>query len=155
MQGAVRVRIEFDDLRLFEDGRSVVVAVGDRELATSIEEFRSQHGRWVLRLKGIDSIGKAEEWIGGELRIKTAELPEPEAGSYYDFDLAGCEVHAGGSFVGTVREVVDYGGTALLSVDHNGRELLIPFARRFMKSIDTAARRIDVELPHGLLEIDR
>jgi 16S rRNA processing protein RimM len=153
--GAVRVRIEFEDPRLFEAGRAVVLTLGDRRLETSIEELRFQHGRWILKLEGVDSISEAESWIGCEVAIEETELPEAEEGSYYDFDLTGCEVHAAGVWIGTVAEVVDYGGTALLRVDRDGREALIPFARRFMKKIDTAGRRIDVDLPEGLLELDR
>lgn len=153
MHGAVRVRIEFDDPRLFETGRGVVLALADRRMETTIEEFRFQHGRWVLKLEGIDSISDAESWVGSQVSIGQAGLPEPEDGSYYDFDLTGCEVHTGGGCIGIVREVVDYGGTALLRLERDGKELLIPFARRFLQRVDLAERRIDMDLPEGLLDL--
>ena len=123
-------------------------------METAIEELRFQHGRQVLKLEGIDSIGEAEGWVGGRVWVGAEALPEPEEGSYFDFDLAGCEVHTGDGPIGVVTEVVDYGGAALLRIDRDGKETLIPFARRFMKKIDTAKRRIEVDLPEGLLDLN-
>lgn len=90
--------------------------------------------------------------MGAGINIPAAQLPEAESGSYYDFDLTGCDVYEGTRYLGRVVEVLTYGPTALLNVDRDGKETLIPFARRFMKRIDTAGRRIDVELPEGLLD---
>jgi 16S rRNA processing protein RimM len=155
LRGAVRVAIEFDDPRLFEAGRPVVLTLGDESRQTVIEAMNFQHGRWVLQLGAIDSISEAEYWVGGRVSIDEAELEEPEEGSYYDFDLEGCEiVTAAGQRIGTVVEVLDYGGTALLRVDRGEGETLIPFARRYLKEIDTAQRRIEVELPEGLLDLN-
>jgi 16S rRNA processing protein RimM len=155
LRGAVRVTIEFDEPRLFEAGREVVLTLGGESRQTEIEALRFQHGRWVLELAGIDSIAEAERWVGGQVVIGEDELPEPEEGSYYDFDLEGCEVvDVGGERLGTVLEVLDYGGTALLRVERGEGEALIPFARRYMKEIDTAGRRIEVALPEGLLDLD-
>ena len=154
----VRVRIEFDDSRLFETGRTVILTLeGAREgrVETEIELFRFQHGRWVAKLKDIDSISEAEEWIGGRIWIPKDEWPEAEEGTFFSFDLEGCAVYAEEELIGTVVEVLDYGGTTLLRLDRNGEEILVPFARSFLKRIDTEGKRIDVELPEGLIELNR
>lgn len=150
----MRVRIDFDDLRLFEPGRRVIVALGGRQMETSVEEIRFQHGRHVLKLERIDSIDEAAQWVGGEVRIPDSDLPPAEPGHYYDFELKGCEVYESGDLVGTVVEVLDYGGTTLLAVNRRGSEALIPFAREIVKRIDTTARRIEVDLPEGLLDLN-
>ena len=154
----VRVRIEFDDSRLFEAGRSVILTHGGgtgKQIETEIEEFRFQHGRWVAKLKHIDSISEAEGWIGGRIWIPESEWPEAEEGSFYSSDLEGCTVYAEGHAVGAVVEVLDYGGTTLLRLDREGEEILIPFAQSFLRKIDTAGKRIDVELPDGLIELNK
>jgi 16S rRNA processing protein RimM len=155
LHGAVRVRIDFDDPRLFEPGRGVLVAHGGREMETAVEELRFQHGRHVLKLESIDSIDSAEEWVGAEVRIPKSELPPAGPGRYYDFELKGCAVYADGNLVGNVVDVLDYGGTTLLEVDRHGYEALIPFAREMVKKIDTTIGRIEMDLPEGLLDLNR
>ena len=136
-------------------GRCVILNLGDRQRETTIEGFRTQHGRWVLKLEGIDSISEAEEWIGGRILVAKDDLPPKEADAFYSFDLEGCGVYADDLLIGTVKAVLDYSGTELLSLDNDGEEILIPFAKAFLKKVDTDAKRIEVELPEGLIELNK
>jgi ribosomal 30S subunit maturation factor RimM len=45
-------------------------------------------------------------------------------------------------------------GTPILVVDTSAGEILVPLAEDICRRIDTAARRIDVELPEGLRDLN-
>jgi 16S rRNA processing protein RimM len=141
---------------LIVKGRGILLSNGQEavETETQVQSIQYQHGRWVVKLEGIDSIDDAERWVGGQLSIPLDELPPPPEGSFFGFDLEGCEVRARGESLGTVTRTLDYGGTTLLEVDREGRELLIPFARDYVRQIDVESKRIEVELPEGLLELN-
>lgn len=161
LRGAVRVDLILDDDRLLESGREIQMEIGGISRTVKIEFFRRQHGRFVMKFAGIDSIDDAEKIIGAELRIPEEELPAPEEGSFYTFHLRGCRVYAiqdgGGKedYIGDVTDVVDGGGTQLLQIGSGKDETLIPFAESIVKKIDLAARRIEVELPKGLRELNK
>jgi len=148
-----------DDDRLLDTGRSLQMETGGSKRAVQIEFFRRQHGRFVLKLSGIDSIEAAEKIIGAELSIREAELPAAEEGSFYTFHLRGCRVYAVergvDEYIGDVTDIVDGGGTQLLQIGSGKDETLIPFAESIVKKIDLAARRIEVELPEGLRELNK
>ena len=144
-----------DDDRAFETGRPVQIAAKSTERQTEIEFFRRQHGRAVIKLRGIDSISDAEKVLGAELRIPAAEVAPLEEGAFYTFQLKGCRVFGSGDeYLGIVTDVLDSGGTELLKVDLEKKEILIPFAQTFLKKVDLAQRRIDVELPEGLRDLN-
>ena len=154
--GAFRARMLVDH-SLLTPGRTLVLTHNDRPLTrleTQVEEFRHQHGRSILKLAGIDSIESAEQWVGGELSTRPSELTPPPEGAFFGFDLENCDVHAGSVKLGTVASVLDFGGTPVLQVDRDGRELLIPFARDYLRRIDVADKRIEVDLPDGLLDVN-
>jgi 16S rRNA processing protein RimM len=159
LRGAVRVDLLLDDDRLLESGRSIQMEIGDSRRTVKIEFFRRQHGRFVMKFAGIDSIEDAETIIGAELRIPEAELPAADVGSFYTFHLRGCRVYAVSAgkedYIGDVMDVLDGGGTQLLQVGSGKEETLIPFAESMVKKIDLAARRIEVELPEGLRELNK
>ncbi len=119
------------------------------------------HGdRAVFHFEGQDSIAAAEKLRGLEVQVPLAERVQLPAGKYYVTDLAGCEVFAAdGLLVGTVEEVQFTGekqaGTPLLVVRTPRGEVLIPFAEEICRKIDTAGRRIEVQLPEGLRELNR
>lgn len=121
-----------------------------------IEFFRRQHGRCVIKLRGIDTISDAEKYIGSEIKIPASEVSSPKEGWFYTFQLKGCRVFAvDGEYIGTVTDVLDSGGVEILKVDLETEETLIPFAQPYLKKIDVAQRRIDVDLPEGLRGLNR
>ena len=123
-----------------------------REL--KVEEHWFHKGHIVLKFAGVDSISDAERLAGIELQIPAEERAELEAGAAYISDLVGCEVVNRGSVVGSVADVQFGAGEApLLVVKRGEQEFLVPYAEAFLKSADLAARRIEFELPEGLLEV--
>ena len=126
----------------------------DREAPFEVENFWRHDGRPVFKFTGIDSISEAELWEGSEILVPEADRVALEAGEFYRADLIGCQIESQGSVLGTVAGIEESGGPLLLRVTlTDGREVLIPFARSICKEIDVAAKRIQVELPAGLLEL--
>ncbi len=74
-----------------------------------------------------------------------------EEGEHLDVDLAGCEVVGiDARSYGRVERVEHYPASDMLIV--GGR--MLPMVRAFIRSIDTPAKRIVVEVPPGLLDDD-
>jgi len=126
------------------------------ERKTEIEVFRRQHGRCIAKFHGIDSISEAEAYVGSEVRIPADAVPTLKEGWFYTFQLKGCLVFAGdGECIGTVVDVLDSGGPQILKVLREKDETLIPFAQSYLKKIDLDQRRIEVDLPEGLRELNK
>jgi 16S rRNA processing protein RimM len=128
-----------------------------RHRAVEVEEVWKHGGRVIFKFRGVDTIDDAARLRGNEVRVPLrSRLPLPE-GEYYQSDLVGCEVveRATGERVGLVRGWNESGGTALLEVEGQGGEILIPFAGSICVEIDPLSRRIVVELPEGLKELNR
>jgi len=118
-------------------------------------EWVRQHARaWVFKFKGIDSISDAEALERSEVRLPIAERLTLEDGEHFVEDLIGCEVveRESGKALGVVTGWQDAGGPGLLEV---GGDLLVPFVHSICVDIDTRAKRIVVNLPEGLKELNR
>ena len=152
----MRVETIFEDDRVFASGRQVMMIRGDTRESLFIEFSRVQHGRRILKLKGIDSIAEVERRIGAELAIMESQLPPVGEGNFYTFHLKGCTVHTlRGEALGLVTDVLDSGGTPLLKVDGKDGEILIPFAWSYLRGVDRERRRIEMDLPEGLLDLNK
>jgi 16S rRNA processing protein RimM len=119
-----------------------------------IETTWFHDGTLVFKFRGVDSISAAELLSGLEVRVPLADRAPLEAGEFFQSDLIGCEVidRESGARIGAVTDWDDGGGNGLLVIDGN---LLIPFARAICVEIDPAAKRIAVNLPPGLTELNR
>ena len=114
------------------------------------------HGDHVIfKFKGVDTISDAEKLRGADVLIPIGERAEIPEGEYYQSDLVGCEVIAhDGQPIGVVEGWQETGGTPLVEVKNkDGKELLIPFAKSIFTKIDLKEKRIEVNLPEGLLDL--
>ncbi len=136
---------------------SVVYLRRDGEVTPiALTSARFQGGRPVIGLQGVNSISEAEVLAGLELRVPAETLEPLQAGSYYRHDLVGCAVETGaGESVGRVSAVEGDAGSSRLVVATSGGEVLIPFAEEICPVVDVTNRRIVIDPPEGLLDVNR
>jgi 16S rRNA processing protein RimM len=135
-------------------GKTYVKRADGRLLVCDLENSRMHKGRVVLKFAGYDDVNGAEELRDARVMITRDQLiPLPE-GSYYDFDIIGCEaITSDDQWLGRVEEVQNYGAAPLLVVRDGERELLIPLVLSICAEIDIERKRIVVNPPEGLLEL--
>jgi 16S rRNA processing protein RimM len=119
-----------------------------------VEETWFHNGTLIFKFRGVDSISDAELLSGLEVRVPLADRAPLEAGEFFQSDLIGCEVvdRPTGERIGAVIDWDDSGGSGLLVIEGG---ILIPFVRSICVEIDPASKRIAVELPEGLKDLNR
>jgi 16S rRNA processing protein RimM len=121
----------------------------------TVTAFRLQQGRPVIGIEGVADMDAARELAGLEFRVPRESLAALPEGAYYHHDLVGCVVELpNGDPVGTVSRVEGETGSTRLVVQKDTDEVLIPLADAICTTIDPAARRIVVNPPDGLIELN-
>lgn len=139
----------------FKAGSVVHIRRGAAAEPVTIESVRFHRGRPILGLAGIDTMDAAEALAGIELRISGDALQPLPAGSYYHHDLIGCSVQTPrGEPIGRVTSVEGNAAGSRLVVETPQGEVLIPMAEGIWQSVDLPARKIVVEPPEGLLDLN-
>ena len=124
-----------------------------REL--EVDELWPHKGSLVLKFVGVASISDAEQLVGYELQVPQAERASLEQGWSYISDLVGCTVFDGNREIGTIADVQSGAGEApLLIVKSGGKAYEIPYAEVYLKKVDLAQQRIEMQLPEGLLDVN-
>jgi 16S rRNA processing protein RimM len=116
-------------------------------------------GGIVLEFAGIDSITAAETLSGLAVALPRAERAALGEDEVYIADLIGCAlVDVAGQapvVVGQIEEVDRTAGpVALLVVQGAAGEVLVPFAKSYLRRIDLEAKRVEMALPEGLAELN-
>ena len=114
----------------------------------------------VLHFAGVTSISEAEGLKDLVVAIPRAERARLDEDEVYVGDLIGCSLIdvAGDSprTVGVIEDVDrEAGPVALLVVQAAGQaeEVLVPFAKAYLRRIDLDVRRVEMALPEGLIEV--
>lgn len=171
--GEIAAELHTDFPERFEQRRKLFawIAGSNQRRPLNLEEYWPHKGGMVFKFEGVDSIEEAEKLLGFEIQIPATERVELEEGAYFVSELLGClvvEVRQAEPGVepnvlsstlrniGTVVEINFGAGTAPLLIVNNesGREFMIPFVEGFIKKLDIKAKRIEMQLPEGMLELD-
>ncbi len=97
----------------------------------------------------------AEALAVPELRVAAADVMPLPDGTYYHYDLIGCEVQdTEGRLIGQVAAVEGPLELSRLVVSAPHGEVLIPLAADICVEIDPAGKRIRVAAPEGLIELN-
>jgi len=116
-------------------------------------------GGIVLHFAGVDSISAAEALAGLVVAIPRTERAALGEDEVYIGDLIGCTlVDVAGKEPATVGEINDVdrtaGPIALLVVRGAAGEILIPFAKSYLRSINLENKRVEMALPEGLTDLN-
>jgi 16S rRNA processing protein RimM len=150
----VNVETDFPDER-FQPGAELFVTRGAELEPLTLTSVRFHQGRPIVAVAGFDGIEAALPLAGLELRIPAERLVPLPAGMIYHHDLVGCRVEtSAGQLVGIVKDVDGTAGVSRLVVASGDDEILIPFASEICTTIDAPGKRIVIEPPEGLLELN-
>jgi 16S rRNA processing protein RimM len=154
-QVVVNVETDFPEGR-FRSGAELFVNRGGRVAGMQITSVRFHRERPVIALQGVDDVEAAEALAGLELRVPAAWLTPLPPGTFYRHDLVGCAVETGdGRPIGTVVEV-EGSMTGSRLVLRTGRgEVLVPLADSICTTIDPDRKRIVIDPPEGLLDLNQ
>ena len=155
-RGEVAVEVHSDVLDRLHAGLRVFALAQDNSRRELQIEDAWPHKDWlVLKFAGVDSISDAEVLVGSELQVPLNERAKLEEGAAFVSDLVGCTLFDHGREVGVVSDVRFGAGEApLLVVGEGKREFEIPYAQEFLVRVDLEGKRLDMNLPEGLLEVN-
>jgi 16S rRNA processing protein RimM len=107
----------------------------------------------------VDSMAEAENLRGFDVVIPREERMPLSGDAVYVSDLLGVRVidvsRGGSTDAGEITGVEPEGpGPAMLVVrSQAGDELLIPFVRAYLRKMDLEGKRLEMDLPEGLLAV--
>ncbi|GAA5120483.1 ribosome maturation factor RimM [Haloechinothrix salitolerans] len=151
---AVDVRTDSPELRFAVGAVLTAKKRGQPARSLTVASARSHGNRLLLRCEEVAGRDDAETLRGALLLADTDDLPPTEdPDEFYDHELAGLAAEfVDGTPAGTVREVVHVPSGELLAVDVDGSDVLVPFVKAIVPTVDVAAGKVVIDPPDGLFE---
>jgi 16S rRNA processing protein RimM len=116
-------------------------------------------GGVVLHFAGVDSISAAETLAGLIVAIPRSERAALAEDEVYIADLIGCTlIDVAVEPAVAIGEIEDVdraaGPTPLLVVKGAKGEVLVPFAKSYLRKVDLENKRVEMALPEGLADLN-
>jgi len=154
-KGELLVKLDTDDPSIYTKMESVFIDK-NKNLIPFFIERSSLHKSTLLRVKfeDIDSEEDADKLLKSELYLPLEFLPQLTGNKFYYHEIFGFEAEdLSFGLIGIIKGVNDSTNQAILEIDRNGSEILIPLIDDFIKSVDREQKKIILEVPEGLIDI--
>lgn len=155
LRGEVLVQLRTDDPdSRFTVGTTLATDPPERGPLT-VATARRHSGRYVVGFAGVTDRSGAEALRGIELVVDSADLPPvDDPDEFHDADLLGLAVESlAGDRIGELADIVHGAGADLLVVRVGDREVLVPFVRDLVPTVDLGGGRVVIDPPDGLFDL--
>jgi 16S rRNA processing protein RimM len=158
LKGAIKLELYTDDPALrFVSGSVYTLQVPDESpwvgKTVTLKELKWYNDQAVVFLDGIDDRDAAESLVKAILWVDEDQDSRPvEEDAWYDYQLIGLTVRRNGHAVGTITRVDHFPSQDLLIIDTGEAEVLVPFVKAIVTSVDIEAGTMDIDPPIGLFE---
>ena len=154
-KGELLVKLDTDDPSIYTKMESVFIDK-NKNLIPFFIERSSLHKSTLLRVKfeDIDNEEDADKLLKSELYLPLEFLPQLTGNKFYYHEIFGFEAEdLSFGLIGIIKGVNDSTNQAILEIDRNGSEILIPLIDDFIKSVDREQKKIILAVPEGLIDI--
>lgn len=156
VRGGLKIKVSDERPDRFQAGQAVLLK-GPREKGEGqtfqVKSYSEEGLFGILYLEDCQSLDQAETLRGFSLYVDRIDLPDLPRDRFYILDLEGLDVvNEEGLDRGRVESVISTWANDVLSLRYQGREVLIPFVKAFIREVDLDRQQIVIHEWEGLFD---
>jgi 16S rRNA processing protein RimM len=154
VHGAVKVRSLSDRPGRFEHLEAVrITERGGQTVDRTVRHVRRAGHSYIVEFEGVTSPEEAGMLRGALLQVPRTLPSAGEGDAWYECDLIGMNVtDEAGRELGRLESIWELPAHHVLVVKQEGREVLIPAVKEFVRAVDVGQGRMIVRTIEGLVE---
>ncbi len=153
IRGEVKIFPTTDDVKRFDYLKEAYIDAGKEKIKVEVSSVRYFKNLVIVKFKGIDNINDIERYKGKDLLVTRENALPLEEGEYYLADIIGANVYTeDGDLFGSLEDVIETGANLVYSVQHEGKEVLLPVIDDCVKEVNVEEKKVIVHIMKGLLD---
>ena len=153
IRGEVKIFPTTDDVKRFDYLKEAYIDAGKEKIKVEVSNVRYFKNLVIVKFKGIDNINDIERYKGKDLLVTRENALPLEEGEYYLADIIGANVYTeDGNVFGSLEDVIETGANLVYSVQHEGKEVLLPVIDDCVKEVNVEEKKVIVHIMKGLLD---
>ena len=158
IRGEVRVisKTDFSEERYKKGNELFLFQENKKPISLIVKSHRKHKNFDILSFEEHPNINDVEKYRDGILKITKDQQGELEENAFYYHEIIGLEVFdEEGVSLGTIKEILTPGANDVWVIGQNKKgqkDILIPYIESVVRKVDVANKRVDVEIPEGLID---
>lgn len=152
-KGEVVLFLDVDEPQDYSQLDGVYVSINKKLVLYTINSIRINNNKAIVRFDGVE-YKDLERLLGRELYLPLELLPPLEGNKFYFHEIIGFTVidEEKGN-IGTITAVYENAPQPLLSIDYEGKEILLPIIDQIITNVNRNERIMEVKSPEGLIDL--
>lgn len=154
LKGEVTIALETNAPETIDELPSLFIEIKGRLIPYFIESISVKGDKAFVKFEDVNSSEEATALKGTSLYLPKTSRPKAKRGEFYNDEIIGFVVNdTTAGKLGNVIRVESEDINPLLIVLQGEKEIAIPINAPFITSVNKSAKKIEVDLPEGLLDI--
>ncbi len=155
-KGALVFVLDVDNPEKYKKLESVFIEINEKLVPFFIKNISlPPNSRFAtVILENVDDTEKAQSLLHHKLFLPLTFLPPLKGNQFYYHEIVGYEVtdETQGN-IGRITGIIDMPHYAILQIDNDGKEILIPAIRNIIQKLDREKRILTIKAPEGLIDL--
>lgn len=153
IKGEVKVSLSTSfPFERFSKGNKLYIYENNKYVPIIIDSFRIHKGLGLVSFNGIVNINDCLEYINKTIYVDKDTLNELEEDDFYFDDLIGLTAYTDNDeLIGEVVDILEVPQGAILIINKNKKEVMVPFVDEFIKEVLLDEGKIIITPIEGLL----
>jgi 16S rRNA processing protein RimM len=152
-KGEVVLFLDVDEPMDYSQLDGVYVSINKKLVLYEIKSIRINNNKATVRFDGVE-YEDLDRLLGRELYLPLELLPPLEGNKFYFHEIIGFSViEEEKGNIGKIVGVYENAPQPLLSIDFNGKEILLPIIDQIILEVNRQEKQMRVKAPEGLIEL--
>lgn len=154
-KGEISIKIDADDPYRYEGIEALFIEVHKQLTPFFLNYFKiNNKGIAKVKIEDVDTEENARLLLGNNVYLPLTALPPLKGNNFYYHEVIGFKVidKLKGE-IGTIADVMDQTSQAILVIDFNGKEVLIPITNETIISVERKDKKLNINAPEGLIDL--
>ncbi len=153
-KGALSIQLDSGDPDYYQDLKEIYIELNGQFIKYPVKSISVSGNRAKVEFVNIDSPELAKLLQGRSLYMPLDYLPKLNSKQFYFHEVTGYEVYDDArGLIGIVQTVIDQTSQAILQIEFDDKEILIPITDEIIKKIDRKKKQLHIQAPDGLIDL--
>lgn len=154
LQGNVILKLDTDQPEMYDKLEGVFIEVNGLLVPFFVEKQQwSRDNSKIITFKNA-SLQQSEQTVGKDVYLPLSTLPPLSGNQFYYHEVLGFTVVDGeGKNYGTIYQINDQTAQHLFILKLEGKEVIVPIIKDWIKDVKREEKVIVMDLPEGLLDV--
>lgn len=154
IKGEITIKLDVDDPSAYHGMKYFFLEINKVLTPFFVEKITDSGDKFFVSIQDVKTVEAASALTGKSVYLPLELLPKLSGKQFYYHEVKGFMlIDTEKGELGPINDIIEYPTQAIIQVQKDGKEILIPILEHVIQKVDRKAKKLYVTAPEGLIEM--